>query len=58
MKLNKNSHIIVRCEITLRARLQRIALLERRALSSLARIVFEDYVAAQEIKLGLPPVKP
>ncbi len=51
--VSKDSHIIVRCEPELRARLQRIALLERRELSSLARIVFEDYIAAQESKLGL-----
>jgi hypothetical protein len=44
----KESHIIVRCEPELRQRLQRIAILERRNLSDLARIVFEDYINQQE----------
>lgn len=44
----KESHIIVRCEPELRQRLQRIAIMERRNLSDLARIVFEDYINQQE----------
>lgn len=54
----KESHIIVRCEPELRQRLQRIAILERRNLSDLARLVFEDYVAHQERAMHLTLGKP
>lgn len=42
-----------RCEEELVARFERIAALERRDKSDLARIVFEDYIAAQERALKL-----
>lgn len=51
--VSKDSHIIVRVENDLRARLERIAIFERRKLSDLARIVFEDYVRNQERNLNL-----
>jgi predicted transcriptional regulator len=64
-----DAEIKFRCELELVARFERIASLERRDKSDLARIVFEDYVAAQEraMKLTLrdradgprvPPVPP
>lgn len=46
--MSKESHIMIRCEPSLRQRIERIAVLERRTLSDLARLVFEDYVAIQE----------
>lgn len=51
--VSKESHIIIRCEPELRQRLQRLATLERRNLSDLARIVFEDYIATQERAMNL-----
>ena len=51
--VSKQSHIIVRVEPELRARLQRIAILERRNLSDLARLVFEDYINHQERAMNL-----
>lgn len=51
--VSKDSHIIVRVESELRQRLERLALLERREMSDLCRLVFEDYLNAMERKLGL-----
>lgn len=48
-----DAEIKFRCESDLVARFERIATLERRNTSDLARIVFEDYVAAQERALKL-----
>lgn len=48
-----DSEIKFRCEAELVARFERIAVLERRKTSDLARLVFEDYVAALESKLGI-----
>jgi hypothetical protein len=49
----KDSEIKFRCDVDLRVRFERIAALERRNPADLGRIVFEDYVAAQEQHLGL-----
>lgn len=48
-----DSEIKFRCEADLVARFERIARLERRKHSDLARIVFGDYVASQERALNL-----
>lgn len=47
------AEIKFRCERGLLARFERIAALERRDKSDLARIVFEDYVALRERALKL-----
>lgn len=49
----KDSEIKFRCDGELRARFERLAILERRSESDLARIIFEDYVNQMESKLGL-----
>ena len=52
-RMAKDSEIKFRCDVDLRVRFERIAALERRNPADLGRIVFEDYVAAQERQLGL-----
>lgn len=51
--MSKDSEIKFRCEEDLRARFERVALLERRSPADLARIIFEDYIADKERTLGL-----
>lgn len=48
-----DSEIKFRCDSDLRARFERIATLERRDPSDLGRIIFEDYVTAQERAMNL-----
>ncbi len=48
-----NSEMKFRCETDLVARFERIASLERRKVSDLARLVFEDYIKAQEHAMNL-----
>jgi len=48
-----DAEIKFRCEMGLLARFERIAALERRDKSDLARIVFEDFVGLQERALKL-----
>jgi hypothetical protein len=48
-----DAEIKFRCEADLVARFARICMLERRKISDQARLVFEDYVAAQEHSMNL-----
>lgn len=48
-----DDEIKFRCDTDLAQRFERIAILERRKASDLARLVFEDYINHQERKLGL-----
>lgn len=57
--MSLDAEIKFRCEAELVARFARICNLERRKLSDQARLVFEDYVAAQEHSMNLVlPAKP
>lgn len=53
LHMAKESHIIVRIEPDFRARLDRLAALERRTVSQLCRNVLEDFVTGQEHTMGL-----
>ncbi len=56
-QMPKDSEIRFRCDNEMRLRFERIAAMERRNASDLGRLIFEDYVATQEIKLGLTKPK-
>lgn len=46
--MNYDAEIKFRCNAKWRQRFERLAELERRDVSDLARLVFEDYITAQE----------
>lgn len=53
-----DSHLRFRCSREDKAKFIKIAKELRRKPSDLARIILEDYVAAKERALGLPPLTP
>lgn len=52
----KKSPVLSVRDWELKQRVERLATLERRRSSQMARIFLEDQVAAKEKELGLPPI--
>jgi len=52
----KEGVIRFRCDANFTARVKRIAEIEYRTVSNLARKLLEDHVAEEEKRLGLPPI--